>query len=738
MGGFGNGLLLTEALPLHWSFKFLQVSDRNHNAFYPSFKPEFGGFLSWRCKNKKSIRMLGISIGKEDNVALDWETELLEEVDPFGFQAPWKRFRQNSEISANEDMDIGDWAERARSMSLKSIQEKGFNTTVEDLMPKRRKKRKNKKKRVENKVKLGKLNMAFEEDDSDDDEAKRQLETNILSIGGGALRERHDRMRAEFREKVAGFSGATDRKKEVALNKALVEAATAQDVLTEVTEVIEAVNKGLSPSPLNPLNIATALHRIAKNMEKVSLMKSNRLAFARQREMAVLVSVAMGALPDCSVQGISNIAWALSKIGGESIYWSEMDRIAEVAATKVAEFNAQNIANVAGAFASMHHAAPDLFAELVKRASCVAGTFRPQELAQFLWAFAAMYQPADPLLDSLDSIYNDWMCTKGNVDVLTARHFNFTGNTTGSSTENRDCPKQKPEDNTGADEDKSDKVESDGIHFDGMGKVEITCIKSNDKFQSQHDNNISEIRGLDIENTKHEECQETVENKENSGSQATTGGLLSDFTRDQLANVSWSYVVLNQMGRPFFACIWRTLIEFEAQKISPQYREDIMFASQVHQANQCLKLEYPHLGLSLGRDLEDRVATACKTKRFNKKTTSLFQKEVGRLLVSTGYNWVREYSTDGYTLDAVLIDEKIGLEIDGPTHFSRNTGSPLGHTMLKHRYLAAAGWKIVSLSCQEWEELRGESEQMDFLQELLKDHLGNDQDQVHRANEDGE
>jgi len=132
------------------------------------------------------------------------------------------------------------------------------------------------------------------------------------------------------------------------LNKDLVEAATAQDVLMEVTDVIEAVSKGLSPSPLTPFNMATALHRIAKNMEKVSMMKSNRLAFARQRDMAVLVSVAMGSLPQCSAQGISNIAWALSKIGGESLYWSEMDRIAEVAVTRMSEFNAQNVANIAG------------------------------------------------------------------------------------------------------------------------------------------------------------------------------------------------------------------------------------------------------------------------------------------------------------------------------------------------------------------------------------------------------
>jgi hypothetical protein len=31
--------------------------------------------------------------------------------------------------------------------------------------------------------------------------------------------------------------------------------------------------------------------------------------------------------------------------------------------------------------------------------------------------------------------------------------------------------------------------------------------------------------------------------------------------------------------------------------------------------------------------------------------------------VSTGLDWVREYVVDGYTVDAVVVDKKIALEI---------------------------------------------------------------------------
>ncbi|KAF2325633.1 hypothetical protein GH714_031492 [Hevea brasiliensis] len=66
-----------------------------------------------------------------------------------------------------------------------------------------------------------------------------------------------------------------------------------------------------------------------------------------------VVGIAMTVLPECSAQGILNISWALSKIDGELLYLSEMDRVAEVTLAKVAEFNSQNVANVAGAFALM-------------------------------------------------------------------------------------------------------------------------------------------------------------------------------------------------------------------------------------------------------------------------------------------------------------------------------------------------------------------------------------------------
>lgn len=572
----------------------------------------------------------------------DWKLEFLGKRRPLGSQIPGRKKIEKSRLLANSDSM--DWCVRARKVALKSIEDRGMTRVMENMVSRKAKKKKRTKK---NKSIVDKKGMVDEDIDFDsDDEVDLKdmspvndmdhLRSAVGMLGDGMFEEKKKETMETFIQRLSQFSGQpSDRKKEVNLNRMIVEAQTAQEVLEVVSEMIISVGKGLSPSPLSPLNLATAIHRIAKNMEKVSMMETRRLAFARQREMSMLVGIAMTALPECSAQGISNIAWALSKIGGDLLYMTEMDRVAEIAMTKVGEFNSQNVANVAGAFASMRHSAPDLFIELSKRASQIIHTFHPQELAQLLWAFAFLNEPTDPLLEALDNVYKD-----------------------------------------------------------------------QDQFQC------CSVRGT----SSHDEAEI-----------ADSGGLVPcilNFNRDQLGNIAWSYAALGEMDRNFFFNVWKTLQNFEEERITDQYREDVMFASQVYLANQCLKVEFSHLQLSLRSDVEEKIARAGRTRRFNQKVTSSFQKEVARLLFSTGLEWVREYALDAYTLDAALIDQKVALEIDGPTHFSRNSWAPLGHTVLKRRYVAASGWDLVSVSHQEWEELEGSVEQEEYLRKILKDYVG--------------
>ncbi|XP_078441077.1 RAP domain-containing protein [Wolffia australiana] len=580
-------------------------------------------------------RKLRLSVAAKDpgasqEIDRDWKEEFMGEASPQKTNSPTKKKpREKSRLLA--DTESLDWCNNARRVAVKSIESRGLAKSMESIVLGKKKKKKDKKPNTRKKTQM-KIDLEDEDEDEDlvSGRVPIDLQQRVSFIADGMFEEMKEKAKEAFIEKLSQFSGPSNRRREISLNRDIVEAQTAEEVLEVASEAISAVAKGLSPSPLTPINISTALHRIAKNMEKVSMPRTRRLSFARQREMCMLVGISMVNLPDCSAQGISNISWALAKIGGELLYHSEMDRVAEVAFTRVEEFNSQNVANVAAAFATMQHSALELFALLSSRAAEIISLFQEKELAQVLWAFASLNEPADALLNAMDRALDD---------------------------------------------------------------------------------------GIDLSYSE-EEMGERIEDQEST--------VKLNFSRTQLGNLVWAYAVLGEMERPFFSRLWGVLSSISERKVSEQLREDVLFASQVLIASQCLKTVYPHLDLSLPEVLEEKIGRLGKTKRFNQKVTSSFQKEVGRLLVGTGLDWVREYVVDGYTLDAALVDRKLAFEIDGPTHFSRNTGAPLGHTVLKRRYIAAAGWRVVSLSHMEWEGLQGASEQSEYLRKILGINPGND------------
>ncbi|GJY97369.1 hypothetical protein Tco_0514279, partial [Tanacetum coccineum] len=126
-------------------------------------------------------------------------------------------------------------------------------------------------------------------------------------IGLSSLDEILDATAGDAEKETCHKVGLLDHRNEISLKKILVKAQTPNEVLEVISDTILAVEKGLSPSPLSPLNLETAIYRIA------------RLA-----------------LDEFSAQSISNMAWALPKIGGESRYRPEMVKVDAQLRSKIA------------------------------------------------------------------------------------------------------------------------------------------------------------------------------------------------------------------------------------------------------------------------------------------------------------------------------------------------------------------------------------------------------------------
>jgi hypothetical protein len=63
----------------------------------------------------------------------------------------------------------------------------------------------------------------------------------------------------------------------------------------------------------------------------------------------------------------------------------------------------------------------------------------------------------------------------------------------------------------------------------------------------------------------------------------------------------------------------------------------------------------------------------------------------------------------GYSLDIMVRDERMVVEVDGPTHFCHGSRQPLGRTVLKHRHLRGMGYTLVTVPFWDW-KVKGDDE----------------------------
>ena len=148
---------------------------------------------------------------------------------------------------------------------------------------------------------------------------------------------------------------------------------------------------------------------------------------------------------------------------------------------------------------------------------------------------------------------------------------------------------------------------------------------------------------------------------------------------------------------------------FHGDGLSQLSTSDLSQLLEAHLASQ-----YLELGLVILPPSVLQVAVRAHREKARKVTVSNGQREVGESLQRLGVAHELEHITaDGlFSIDLAIVDRRIALEFDGPSHFTRNTLEPLGHTRLRDRLLSAMGWQVVSIPFFDWDGLH-QPEQMD-------------------------
>jgi hypothetical protein len=184
------------------------------------------------------------------------------------------------------------------------------------------------------------------------------------------------------------------------------------------------------------------------------------------------------------------------------------------------------------------------------------------------------------------------------------------------------------------------------------------------------------------------------------------------------ANTLWALATLGWQANDDMSSCFQQRVEvlFLDSGIAQLSGKVLSQLLQAHFASQFLRLgllTLPLFGL--------QVALAAHREAGREVTVSTGQREVGESLRRLGISHELEYITaDGlFSIDLAIVDRRIALEFDGPSHFHTDALEPRCHTRLRNRLLSAMGWQVVSIPFFEWDRLH-QPEQMDaYVQHRL-------------------
>ena len=171
-----------------------------------------------------------------------------------------------------------------------------------------------------------------------------------------------------------------------------------------------------------------------------------------------------------------------------------------------------------------------------------------------------------------------------------------------------------------------------------------------------------------------------------------------------VANALWALATLGwQANAEMAAVCWQLIERFHDCGRS---QLSIVHLSQLLQAH--LASQFLGLGLVTLPPAMLEVAVKAHREEALKVTVSNSQREVGDSLRRLGIPHELEYVTaDGlFSIDLAIVDRRIAIEFDGPSHFTINTLEPLCHTRLRDRLLSAMGWHVVSIPFFDWDWLQ--------------------------------
>ena len=172
---------------------------------------------------------------------------------------------------------------------------------------------------------------------------------------------------------------------------------------------------------------------------------------------------------------------------------------------------------------------------------------------------------------------------------------------------------------------------------------------------------------------------------------------LPHFSPTELANLAWALTVLEVYDVPLFRDAFAAMQASLGQGLLAE--GDL---NQLYQVYSLLRLQAPEAVAGVSPELARAMEGAWAASKEREKRTTNRQAAVAKVLENLRMRHEVEAEHD---IDILLPEHGVALEVDGPAHFLRNTGHPMGHTIMKRRLLELYGYRVVSIPHFEWDRI---------------------------------
>lgn len=178
-----------------------------------------------------------------------------------------------------------------------------------------------------------------------------------------------------------------------------------------------------------------------------------------------------------------------------------------------------------------------------------------------------------------------------------------------------------------------------------------------------------------------------------------------NLTQDEKIIITWSFCVVDH---PQISSLLKLLNEIDFDNLLKKHKTQLKFIYLF--CNSKPNLIFPG---------NKKLCLSIKQHNNGIIQNSKLQQDIASYLSQLNISFKKEALINGLSVDFLIINRKIVIEVDGRSHYMYNSHEPTGKSSFKHRLIEAAGYKLLVIPFWIWDAFHTNKEKCNYLNDLL-------------------